>query len=237
MDSKKQLPSNLKQLEQKPRFKQFYKQHTSEQLEEKLIEAGVEYGNDDNKAALTWRLMDAKGMDFDNQANDKPADDKIEPTKETDDNADATVSTPPPPKTDDSNAGNDNDDSEQPSAGTEQAAAPSVNDNSVTNQPTKETDDNVETNPPVSTNIDSAPTSNGSKENQPTAANEAGKPADYIAVTNTGAYNFYETATGTMVKAKATTKIYATPTIGMAQILRNIEQYNHTRGNKLYIKK
>ena len=36
MSTQKQLPDNLKQLEQKPRFKQVYKQHTDEQLEETL---------------------------------------------------------------------------------------------------------------------------------------------------------------------------------------------------------
>lgn len=240
MSTKKQLPDNLKQLEQKPRFKQFYKQHTSEQLEEKLIEAGIEYGNDDNKAALTWRLMDANGMDFDNQANDKPVY-HDEPAEETANNAINDVPTEQTPQADDSKAGNDNADSEQPSAGTEQAAAPSVNDDSVVSQSTKENTDHVEAKPQVSTNGDSALTGDGRGKKQPSAADQnkpAGKPAAaFIEVTNTGAYNFYETATGTMIKAKATAKIYTTATIDKAQILRNIEQYNHTRGNKLHVKK
>ena len=195
MSTQKQLPDNLKQLEQKPRFKQVYKQHTVEQLEEKLIEAEVEYGSDENKAALVWRFMDAKGMDFDNQDNDQPAR-HDEPAEQPQDEKNATNDVP------------------------------------------------ADTPPPVSANDNSAPTGNGSKEEQPTPA--AGKQDDkqddkpaaqYVEVTNNGAYNFYETATGTMIKARQTAKVYTTATIDKAQILRNIEQYNHTRGNKLHVKK
>lgn len=242
MSTQKQLPDNLKQLEQKPRFKQVYKQHTVEQLEEKLIEAEVEYGSDENKAALVWRFMDAKGMDFDNQDNDQPAR-HDEPAEQPQGEKNATNDVPAEqtPQADDSKTGNDNADSEQPSAGTEQAAVPSVNDDSVVSQSTKENTDHVEAKPQVSTNGDSALTGDGSKEEQPAAADQnqpAAQPAAaFIEVTNTGAYNFYETATGTMIKAKATAKIYTTATIDKAQILRNIEQYNHTRGNKLHVKK
>lgn len=253
MSTQKQLPDNLKQLEQKPRFKQVYKQHTVEQLEEKLIEAEVEYETNDNKAALTWRFMDAKGMDFDNQNNDKPAANVAidnQPTEESADHANNDVSTEQTPQDDDSKAGDDADNSEQPSAANEQAGELAADHDSLTDKPVEESADNVESNPPVSTNDDSAPTGNGSgqeqpndddKQTKPPVKDDADKPsksdADYIEVTNKGAYNFYETATGTMVKARETTKIYATATIDKTQILRNIEQYNHTRGNKLHVKK
>lgn len=238
MSTQKQLPDNLKELEQKPRFKQVYKQNTIELLEEKLIEANVEYGSDENKAALVWRFMDAKGMDFDNQDNDQPAR-HDEPAEEATNNADNDVSTEQTPQDDDSKAGDNTDDSEQPSAGTEQAAAPTVNDESV-DDAAKGSDDNAEATPSVSPNDNSAPTGNSSAEKQPAPAadKQDDKPAaEYVEVTNTGAYNFYETATGTMIKAKKTAKVYVTTTISKAQILRNIEQYNHTRGNKLYVKK
>lgn len=237
MSTQKQLPDNLKQLEQKPRFKQVYKQHTVEQLEEKLIEAEVEYGSDENKAALVWRFMDAKGMDFDNQDNDQPAE---QPQDEKNATNDAPAEQTP--QADDSKTGDNADDSEQPSESTDQAGD-AANDKPVDDAATG-SDDHADTPPPVSANDNSAPTGNGSKKEQPARA--AGKQDDkqddkpaaqYVEVTNNGAYNFYETATGTMIKARQTAKVYTTATIDKAQILRNIEQYNHTRGNKLHVKK
>ena len=239
MSTQKQLPDNLKQLEQKPRFKQVYKQHTVEQLEEKLIEAEVEYGSDENKAALVWRFMDAKGMDFDNQDNDQPAR-HDEPAEQPQDEKNATNDVPAEqtPQADDSKTGDNADDSEQPSESTDQAGD-AANDKPVDDAATG-SDDHADAPPPVSANDNSAPTGNGSKEEQPAAA--AGKQDDkpaaqYVEVTNNGAYDFYETATGTMIKARQTAKVYTTATIDKAQILRNIEQYNHTRGNKLHVKK
>lgn len=233
MSTQKQLPDNLKQLEQKPRFKQVYKQHTVEQLEEKLIEAEVEYGSDENKAALVWRFMDAKGMDFDNQDNDQPAE---QPQDEK--NATNDVPAEQTPQADDSKTGDNADDSEQPSESTNQAGD-AANDKPVDDAATG-SDDHADAPPTVSANDNSAPTGNGSKKEQPAPA--AGKRGDkpaaqYVEVTNNGAYNFYETATGTMIKARQTAKVYTTATIDKAQILRNIEQYNHTRGNKLHVKK
>ncbi|WP_394211148.1 hypothetical protein [Psychrobacter piscatorii] len=58
---------------------------------------------------------------------------------------------------------------------------------------------------------------------------------DHVAVFNTGAFNFFETATSTLVPAKETVKIYPTATADKDQILRNVKQYNHTRGNKLRV--
>lgn len=243
MSAQKQLPDNLKQLEQKPRFKQVYKQHTVEQLEEKLIEAEVEYGSDENKAALVWRFMDAKGMDFDNQDNDQPAR-HDEPAEQPQDEKNATNDVPAEqtPQADDSKTGDNADDSEQPSESTDQAGD-AANDKPVDDAATG-SDDHADAKPPVSANDNSAPTGNGRKKEQPARA--AGKQDDkqddkpaaqYVEVTNNGAYNFYETATGTMIKARQTAKVYTTATIDKAQILRNIEQYNHTRGNKLHVKK
>ena len=239
MSTQKQLPDNLKQLEQKPRFKQVYKQHTVEQLEEKLIEAEVEYGSDENKAALVWRFMDAKGMDFDNQDYGQPAR-HDEPAEQPQDEKNATNDVPAEqtPQADDSKTGDNADDSEQPSESTDQAGD-AANDKPVDDAATG-SDDHADAPPPVSANDNSAPTGNDSKEEQPApaAGKQDDKPAaQYVEVTNNGAYNFYETATGTMIKARQTAKVYTTATIDKAQILRNIEQYNHTRGNKLHVKK
>lgn len=245
MSTPKPLPSNLKQLEQQTKFKQFYKQHTAEQLEEKLIEAGIEYGQDENKAALTWRVMDANGVNFEPQ-----------PQAEKNDHANDDVPTAPTPKADDSKTGNNADDSEQPSAGNEPAGTPTVDDKSVN----QESGDHVETNPSVSANGDSVSASNGGTKEQPNTAGKpddhtkadtkakaqapANKPApqkpvkaerEHVEVTNNGTFSFFETATGTLVRAKETVKIYTTPTIDKARIMRNVDQYNYTRGNKLSV--
>lgn len=213
MSTQKPLPKNLKQLEQKPRFKQLYKQHTVEQLEEKLIEAEIEYGSDENKAALVWRYMDAKGMSFDDVAINGQDDAQKAPTEPNDDQKEVINDQPPAPTND-------------------------------------ETTDHEQAKAPVSTNDDSLPTIDGSGEKQSgtsgdnTTKQPDNKPAapvavnddrECIEVTNNGAYNFYETATGTMVKARQATKIYTTATIDKAHILRNINQYNQTRGNLLQI--
>lgn len=58
---------------------------------------------------------------------------------------------------------------------------------------------------------------------------------DHVAVLNIGAFPFFETATSTLVPAKKTTKIYPTASVDKDQILRNVKQYNHTRGNKLRV--
>ena len=237
MPSPKPLPSNLKQLEQQAKFKQFYKQHTAEQLEEKLIEAGIEYGQDETKAALTWRVMDANSVSFDPQAQ-----------TETTSHANNDVPTAPTPQADDSKAGNNTDDSEQPSTGTEQDAAPTVDNDNVD----KKAADHVEANPSVSTNGDSVSTGNGSAKDQPAADTKPDtnksttKPApqapvkaerEHVEVTNNGSFAFFETATATLVRAKETVKVYTTPTIDKARIMRNIEQYNYTRGDKLSVSK
>ena len=237
MPSPKPLPSNLKQLEQQAKFKQFYKQHTAEQLEEKLIEAGIEYGQDETKAALTWRVMDANSVSFDPQAQ-----------TETTSHANNDVPTAPTPQADDSKIGDNANDSEQPSTGTEQDAAPTVDNDNVD----KKAADHVEANPSVSTNGDSVSTGNGSTTEQPAADTKpdtnkpSTKPApqapvkaerEHVEVTNNGSFAFFETATATLVRAKETVKVYTTPTIDKERIMRNIEQYNYTRGDKLSVSK
>lgn len=257
----KQLPENLKELEQNAAFKSVYKKHTVEQLQELLIEAETDYLSDDNKAALTWRYMDAKGMSFDEAINDKPA--QAEPTtpttEETKDDAGSTQETP---KTDVGNDGN-GDDGQERSADATTTTAPTndqVKDDQPASTQTQEATDHAQTDTPVSTNGNSLPTIdsgseerssastrrdrqggankkhlNPSNEQQPPADIEAEAETNYIEVTNNGAYNFYETATGTMVKARQATKIYTTATIDKAHILRNIDQYNQTRGKTLNV--
>lgn len=274
----KQLPENLKELEQKAAFKSVYKKHTVEQLQELLIEAGTDYLSDDNKAALTWRYMDAKGMAFDGEAtsgHDEPLKAPIEPndeqkdvinddksasptTEETKDDAGNAQETP---KTDVSNDGNGDDGQERSTDATTTTAPTTaeVKDDQPVGIQTQETTDHGQTDTPVSTDDNSLPTIDSGSEEQPSATDAPAIEAtstqglvteppavdtpvpeaerEFVEVTNNGAYNFYETATGTMVTARRATKIYATATIDKAHILRNINQYNQTRGNLLQINK
>lgn len=254
----KQLPENLKELEQKAAFKSVYKKHTVEQLQELLIEAGTDYLSDDNKAALVWRYMDAKGMDFDNQANDKPA--QAEPaTTTTEEIKDDAGNAQETPKTDVSNDGNGNDGQERSTDATTTAPTTAdVKDDQPASTQTQETTDHAQTDTPVSTDDNSLSTIDSGSEEQPSASGDPASEApsndqglvteppttdapapeaerEFVEVTNNGAYNFYETATGTMVTARQATKIYTTATIDKAHILRNINQYNQTRGNLLQI--
>ena len=57
-----------------------------------------------------------------------------------------------------------------------------------------------------------------------------------VVVEHTGAFNFYEPATGTLVLARKTTEITATYQASVDRITKNIEQYNSTRGQFLKIK-
>lgn len=79
-----------------------------------------------------------------------------------------------------------------------------------------------------------APTTQTLEQDKP-APVEPVKEKDHVAVFNAGAFPFFETATSTLVPAKKTTKIYPTASVDKDRILRNVEQYNHTRGNKLRV--
>lgn len=58
---------------------------------------------------------------------------------------------------------------------------------------------------------------------------------EYVSVENTGAFNILEPATVTIMKAGEVTNIAITPKVGKLQIMRNIEQFNHTRGSILKV--
>jgi len=58
-----------------------------------------------------------------------------------------------------------------------------------------------------------------------------------VTVKHTGAFDVLEPATKTLLYARKTTQIYVTPSVTKEQIVRNIEQYNITRGNILHINK
>ncbi|WLG15025.1 hypothetical protein Q6344_06750 [Psychrobacter cibarius] len=239
MTDVKQLPENLEQLEQLTEFKRVYKKYTADQMEDLLTEAEVDYLSADNKSELTWRLLDHQGFDFEaalaeaNNDQPAPADDKDDTNEDVQTVQDDT----------DSEHG-DQIDSE---ASADDSEKPSQMDN-VTN------DD-------VPSDIGNSDDANANEVEQP--ANEAvndqrlGGNAwfqfrnnamktndikladtveeDHVEVFNTGAFAFFETATSTLAPAKKTTNIYPTALVDKDQILRNVKQYNHTRGNKLRV--
>lgn len=59
--------------------------------------------------------------------------------------------------------------------------------------------------------------------------------ADYVDVENTGDFNMLEPATSTLIVAGTTTRVRIKGYATKDQVLRNIEQYNYNRGNKLAV--
>ena len=99
-----------------------------------------------------------------------------------------------------------------------------------TDEPAAETDEPTDEPPPQKPWFQRRIQSNEVSEPTTVIDNE-----DYVEVLNVGAFPFFETATSTLVPAKKKTKIYPTALVGVDQIMRNVKQYNHTRGNKLRV--
>lgn len=256
MTDVKQLPENLEQLEQLTEFKRVYKKNTVEQLEDLLTEAEVDYLSADNKSELVWRLLDHRDFDFeaaialestptdeqpepqdepapaDEQVNE-PADDKVETNEnvqaiQDDTSDDHGTQVDGEENTNLSSDSANTDDSEKPDevADVTDNDAPSdignIDDASAneTEQPAK-TDNNSTTNSSASDNkaITKAPVSE----------------AEFVEVKNKGSFNMLEPATSTLVIAGKTTKIYIKGHATKDQVLRNIAQYNQTRGDKLTV--
>ncbi|MGP4716908.1 hypothetical protein ACTXGL_09755 [Psychrobacter sp. T6-6] len=211
MSDVKALPENLEQLEQLTEFKRVYKKYTVDQLEDLLTEAEVDYLSADNKSELTWRLLDHRNFDFEAalaEANGEQSEPQPEPQDAPADEADEQ----PAPQ-------------DEPTDTPADEAEPAPQD-----APADEADEAA-----------SRPQRINPRERQQrmfralNAAPAGTAEADHVAVFNTGSFPFFETATGTLVPAKKTTKIYPTASADKGQILRNVKQYNHTRGNKLRV--
>lgn len=86
-----------------------------------------------------------------------------------------------------------------------------------------------------SAKTDSQPTADSSAPDHETATETPVIKHKYVEVKNSGSFNMLEPATGTLVVAGETTKIYIKGYVSKDQVLRNIEQYNHTRGKKLTV--
>ena len=230
MTDVKQLPENLEQLEQLTEFKRVYKKHTVDQLENLLIEAEVEYLSADNKSELTWRLLDHQGFDFEAALAEENSDQSApqdEPVLGGDEPVEPVPQDEPVP-VDDKDDANEDVQTAQDDADSDQIDSEASTDLGSGGE---NTDDSEKSSPADSATNDDAPTTQTLEQDKPADAAEA----DHVAVLNTGAFPFFETATSTLVPAKKTTKIYTTASVDKDRILRNVKQYNHTRGNKLRV--
>lgn len=243
MTTAKALPENIKDLTNKPAAKAIDDKYTVEILQEKLKAGGVRYLSADTKATLVWRFMDMEGMDFDAKIDDETA--KQGDAKPDDAKANESVNEP---KENDSQNLQDGhnviqsatdvsvDDTDMDNA--HSGAGADATNNSPANalgvapNDVKTSDnDNAKPND-IKTNDDApAPIQSNSVGRTPPKADDD----DYVTVKHVGAFNFYETATGTMVRAGETTKIKTTYQASKGRILQNINQYNSTRGNFLIV--
>lgn len=253
----KVLPSNLKEIEKKPRFVQFYKSHNVEALQDILVDIEVNYRSDDNKAALVWRVMDAKGMDFDDAANDR-VDEQNDSTSENELNTGENVETAEADT--DENVQTVQDDtsdehdapSEQPNVevGTEtdSAVADSIEKSNevvdtaepdATSNISDSTDDSAnEADKPAETSgqlptSDSAPTEETPSEQ--TVSEKVDVEPEHVSINNTGDFGIYEPASHTLLPAGETTKAYISQHASREKIINNINQLNSTRGKKLHV--
>lgn len=102
--------------------------------------------------------------------------------------------------------------------------------------------ENVDSSTDDDVRVDTTTGGNSGGDSNTSNSNESVKPdeseadeLEYVSVKNNGGFNMLEPATGTLVTAGETTKVYIKGYATKNQVLRNIAQYNHTRGNKLVV--
>lgn len=257
MTDVKQLPENLEQLEQLTEFKRVYKKYSVVQLEDLLTDAEVDYLSADNKPDLVWRLLDHRGFDFeaaialestptdeqpepqdepapaDEQVNE-PADDKVD----TDENVQAIQDDTNGDERGDQVDGEANADLGSDSASTDDSEKSDevvdATDNDAASDIGNINDASAnETEQPAKTDNNSTTDSSASDNEALTEAPVS--EAEFVEVKNKGSFNMLEPATSTLVIAGKTTKIYIKGYATKEQVLRNIAQYNQTRGDKLTV--
>lgn len=256
MTDVKQLPENLEQLEQLTEFKRVYKKYTVDQLEDLLTKAEVDYLSADNKPDLVWRLLDHRDFDFEAalDADLTPTDEQPEPQDEPAP-ADEQANEP----TDDKVETNENVQTVQDDTSDEHGTQVDGEENTNLSSDSAKTDDSEkpdevaditdndapsdigniddasanETEQPAK--ADSNPTTNSSASDNKTLVEASVSEAEFVEVKNKGGFNMLEPATSTLVIAGETTKIYIKGHATKEQVLRNIAQYNQTRGDKLTV--
>lgn len=263
MTDVKQLPENLEELEQLTEFKRVYKKYTVDQLEDLLTEAEVDYLSADNKSDLVWRLLDHRGFDFEAALDveltptEEPADEQPVPDDEP---VEPTVEPALQPEpVDDKVDTNEDVQTIQDDTSDGDSAQVDGEANANTGTDSASTDDSEKPNEVVDTTDNDAPSDIGNIDDasankieqsakapdQPTTDSSTSdnkafieapvSEAEFVEVKNKGSFNMLEPATSTLVKAGKTTKIYIKGYATKDQVLRNIAQYNQTRGDKLTV--
>lgn len=257
MSGIKALPDNLKELEESTEFKKVYKQFTTAQFEDKLTEAGVARSSDDDKGDLTWRWLDHQGYDFEleSYATDKatinPTDNTTDTTINQDNTnqADSDNDDTADPDGGNTNDGSSSDRASDPSESTQPVTSIDKGDSNETMEKQSANSDDTPAQDEDAIDTDNASgQGSGSSDAAADSASESShqgsqkgadkaavKEREYVEVKSSGAFDMLEPATGTLVKAGETTKVYIKGHATKERVLRNIAQYNHTRGNKLTI--
>lgn len=236
MSDVKALPENLKQIEQNPDFKKAYKNNTVDELESKLVDLETDYLSADNKSELVWRLMDAQGYDFsaaddnagntdDNVSNTNADTDASQPATNTNPTEVELSDVPLPPL--------ENSENNDYAVGV--LADPDTTKAATTDR--------------TGTNADDIAHDYGDNGNGGNMADDndigavaphepvkADKSLDTVTVYNKGAFGVFEPASGTLMKARETTVITIKAGVTKDNIVKNIKQFNKTRGQILDIK-
>lgn len=234
MSDIKALPENLKQIEQNPDFKKAYKNNTVDELESKLVDLETDYLSADNKSELVWRLMDAQGYDFsatgDNTGNTDDSNtnantDASQPTADTNP-TEVELSDVPLP-------------SLKNSENNDYAVGVLADPNTTKDATTDRTGTNA--NDIAHDHGDNSNGGNMADDNDtgavaPHEPVKADKSLDTVTVYNKGAFGVLEPASGTLMKARNTTVITIKAGVTKDNIIKNIKQFNKTRGQILDIK-
>lgn len=241
MSDIKELPANLSELEKGAEFKRTYKKNTVDELELQLIEENVEFLSADNKAELVWRLLDAQGYKFEATDNAEAKEGaKQDQGRDTANGNSGDASTGDVVNADDSSGGDsDTNNAIEPVTPTDKGDSNEATDTAYTPAQEENTNDADNTsrqgdgaNDAKTHSTSQGDSSSAQKINDETAALEE---LEFVEVKNNGGFDMLEPATGTLVKAGEATKVYIKGYATKDQVLRNIAQYNQTRGKKLAV--
>ena len=229
MSDAKQLPDNIDALEKTEQFKALDEQYTVKVLEQKLRTAKVAFLSADNKPDLIWRWLDSQGL----LKDDNTADNKNDVQQDAG-SADDDTSGNPDAVSSNTNADGSDDSDSHTHEPTKPVTQTDKGDSDATNSDREEDTQSSATGHVVNGDDSTSQTQDADTTTQ---ADDSPSVDDlkYIEVKSTADFNMLEPATSTLVVAGKTTKIYLDARTSKEQVLRNIEQYNHTRGKKLTV--
>lgn len=262
MSDIKALPENLKELEQQAEFKKMYRQFTAVEFEDKLTEVGVGYLSGDDKGDLTWRWLDHEGYDFETQAYRDSED--ASNTNSKGEETNETVETDATAAQDGVTASSGDDSGQDDGAGESEAdsadADNSQESDNVVNSADTDAPENASNSNESSSDEAKQPSETPNQPSTDSAASNTEAPSKaalelgnepenfnemvqrvrnskpHISVENVGDFDIYEPASRTMITAGHITDIYYLDEgTNKDSVVRNIDQINQTRGNKLHI--